>query len=274
MRSTVLDIRICCPRLAIPCSYGKRGAGDPPAVVDLTDDVPHRDAHVVVVHFAEVCLADQGSDRPDLDPGLVHVAHEPGDAAVLGHVRVGPDEHLLVIGDLGVARPELHAVHHEVVAVALGRGPEGREVGAGIGLREALAPDGFAAQDRREPPGLLLIGAAGDERGPRVAHAHEQRVHMGDPGPRGLLVPDHLPGQGEPTPAVLTRPADPGVAGLVQRSLPRKVSRAERRADGARRRRRGVLGEPRAQAPRGRRRRRVSRRAPSGRFVVSSRATS
>ena len=51
------------------------------------------------------------------------------------------------VGDLAERAPDLLAVHHVVVAVAHGAGAQRREVGAGAGLGEALAPHLVAAQD-------------------------------------------------------------------------------------------------------------------------------
>jgi hypothetical protein len=45
-----------------------------------------------------VRLAHERADGQDLDPGLAHVAHEPGDALVLETVGVRSDEHLLEVG--------------------------------------------------------------------------------------------------------------------------------------------------------------------------------
>ena len=71
------------------------------------------------------------------------------DALVLRGIRVGAHQHLAVVGDLGVRGPDLLPGDDVVVAVAHRLAAQRREVGAGAGLGEALAPDLVAAQDRR-----------------------------------------------------------------------------------------------------------------------------
>ena len=56
-------------------------------------------------------------------------------------------------------RPDLLAVDHPLVAVELGAAPEVAEVGAGVRLGVALAPDVLAGEDAREEVLLLLVGA-------------------------------------------------------------------------------------------------------------------
>ena len=58
--------------------------------------------------------------------------------------------------------PGLLAVDDVVVAVAHGRGLQRREIGAGAGLREALAPPVVERRHARQEALLLLLGA---ERG-------------------------------------------------------------------------------------------------------------
>src|SRR5262249_57940404 len=81
-------------------------------------------------------------DRPDADAGGFHVDQEDADAAVLGGVGVGAHRQVAPVGAVAVGGPDLGAIDHEFVAVVLGAGLEGGEVGAGVGLGEALAQDG------------------------------------------------------------------------------------------------------------------------------------
>ena len=89
----------------------------------------------------------QNSDEPSIVsigrtsmPGRSIGQDEPRDALVLGRVGVGAREQLAELPDLPERAPDLAAGHHVVVAVADGAGREAGEVGAGVGLREALAP--------------------------------------------------------------------------------------------------------------------------------------
>ena len=62
------------------------------------------------------------------------------DSPCASHVGVGAREQDAPVRDVGVARPDLVAVDHELVAVARRGRAQRREVGAGVGLAETLAP--------------------------------------------------------------------------------------------------------------------------------------
>ena len=64
-----------------------------------------------------------------------------------GTLGVGAREQEAPVGHVGVAGPDLVAVDHVLVAVARRGGAQRREVGAGLGLAEALAP-ALAAADQ------------------------------------------------------------------------------------------------------------------------------
>src|SRR5207247_3711112 len=87
--------------------------------------------------------------------------------------------------------PDLLAVYDVFVAVALGMGRERREVAAGSGLAEQLAPELRAGEDPGEVAVLLLLGAGDQER--RAGPADADRVEgAGRPGGAELLVDDQL----------------------------------------------------------------------------------
>ena len=100
-----------------------------------------RHARLVEEDLAEVALAVDGPHRADLDAGLVHVEDEPGDALVLRRVGVGAHEQLAVVGDVGARAPDLLPGDDVLVAAALGPRAQRGEIGAGLRLGEALAPD-------------------------------------------------------------------------------------------------------------------------------------
>ena len=78
--------------------------------------------------------------RPLLDAGLVHRTANADRPLCFGDIRVGAGQQEAPVGEVGVARPDLVAGDDVLVAVALGPGAQRREVGAGVGLAEALAP--------------------------------------------------------------------------------------------------------------------------------------
>ena len=67
-----------------------------------------------------------------------------------GLIGVGAGEQDAPVAEVGAGRPHLLPVDDPLVAVAHGTGRQPREVGAGAGLAEQLAPDLVAAQHRRQ----------------------------------------------------------------------------------------------------------------------------
>ena len=127
------------------------GHGQRPALTRCSDHVAGRDAGAVEEHLAE--LLGDPVDHPEgplLDPGLAHGHREGRDAAVLGHVVIGPGQQQAPLGLVRVARPYLVTGDDEVVTVPVGPGAQRGEVGSGIGLAESLAPTVAAVDDARE----------------------------------------------------------------------------------------------------------------------------
>ena len=139
---------------------------------------------------------------------------------MLGHVGVGAREQQAVGGELGVGRPHLLAGQPPAAVVLQARARlHGRQVRAGGGLGEELAPDLVAVQHRAEVARLLLLVAVGDDR--RAEHADADRVE--DPGHfrlGDLLVADHLLDRPEALAAVLLRPGHAREAALGELALP------------------------------------------------------
>ena len=93
------------------------------------------------------------------------------------------------------------------------------EVAAGVRLAEELAPDLVAGEDRRQEPALLRLGAVRDQRRADVVDAdavHQLRRARA----RQLLVEDRLLRRRRAAPAVLARPEEADVAGVVEPPLP------------------------------------------------------
>ena len=96
----------------------------------------------------------------------------------------------------------------------VGAGAQRREVGAGAGLGEELAPGQLAEQRRPHEPLALLVGAVLEDRRHRPAGDHD--VGPGQLGAGQLLVDDDL-GDGVRAEAVRRRPVRRQVAGLDER---------------------------------------------------------
>jgi hypothetical protein len=126
---------------------GEGGVGHHPAVVHAAHHVVLGAAGAVEEDLVELGRAVGLGDGPHLHPGLLHRHEQVGDALVLGSVGVGAGEEEHVVGELGLRGPHLLAVDHPLVAVEHGGGLEAGEVGAAVGLAEALAPPHLAPQD-------------------------------------------------------------------------------------------------------------------------------
>ena len=149
----------------------ERHLGQPPAVVDVADEVRRGDPHVGEEHLVEAGYPGHGRDRPDLDAREIHRADQVRDALVLGHIGIGAGDQNAEAGELGATRPDLLTVDHPFVPVEHGARAEAGQIRARPGLAEELAPDLLARQHRQEVAPLLLLGAGEDEGGPRPADA-------------------------------------------------------------------------------------------------------
>ena len=81
------------------------------------------------------------------------------------------------------------------------------EVAARVRLAEQLAPELLGAQDLREPAGLLLRRAAGEQRRPDEVHA-DAADQLRRPGAGELLGDDVVADRAGVAPAVLLGPGD------------------------------------------------------------------
>src|SRR5216117_936445 len=186
----------------------------------------------------------QGGDGADLDPRRVHRADDPGDAAVARRLGVGAHEELLELRHLREAGPHLLPADDQEIALDGGARLEAGQVGARVRLREALAPDHLAAQDRREMRRPLPLRPARDERRAGVVEPDEERRDVGRAGARVLLAPDELLHERRAAAAVRARPRDAGPAAVVHAPLPGLVVRGARAELRRARRARHVRLEP------------------------------
>ena len=181
-------------------------------------------------------------------PGVRMSATSTEIAAVRARgVRVRAHREVDPVRDLRARGPDLVARDHEALAVAARRGAQRGEVGAGLGLGEALAEDEPAGRDLREQPLLeLLRGVA--EQGVADRLDRQQVARQRQP-----VVAEALLGgdRGERVPSA----PRPGARASAGRSSPRGPSR---RSPPASRRRRacpgsGCRARRRARPPVGRR---------------------
>src|SRR5258708_17840142 len=96
------------------------------------------------------------TEGSDLDTRRAHVQDEHADALVLGYVGGGADVAKALVGVHGIGGPHLLTVDNELIAVENGPRRKRAEVGPGVGLAHADAPNGVAADSRGRPRPLRV----------------------------------------------------------------------------------------------------------------------
>ena len=138
---------------------------------------------------------------------------------MLRDVEISARQADAVLGEMGVGRPDLLAVDHPLVAVAVGPRDHAREIRSRARFGHELAPHLSAVQDRRDV--LMLV---------RVRHAREQQIEGGPARarevrrkliPGGFLVEDLLVALVKAGAAQFRRQRDAGVAAFAQLRLDR-----------------------------------------------------
>ncbi len=146
--------------------------GDGPATIHFAHDVFLGHAHVTQEGLAEFLVAGKVTDRPQLDSRRAGFGQQEADAFLLLGLLVGAHQHEDVRGVLGQRGPGLLAVDDEMIAVQHRLGAQAGEVGAGVRLGVALAPDMLAGENLRQVVGLLFLGAVLDQQRPDHDDAH------------------------------------------------------------------------------------------------------
>ncbi len=139
---------------------------------------------------------------------------------MLRHVPVRAGQAHSVVGIVGAAAPDLRAAQYPAVAVAHGLGPHAGEIRAGLGIREELREQLLAREDLRDVPLQESRGSVSEHR--RRADAEGRAP--GDAEVRqhevpGRLVECSLVRGLEALAAVVDRPGDAGVPGVVEPAL-------------------------------------------------------
>ena len=205
---------------------GQHGHRDAPAFADLPDQMIARHAGVLEEHLAELALAGHLPQRSHGDAGRVELAEHERDAAV-AIFRIGAAQHEDPVRPRAEGGPDLLPVQHEVVAVEDGAGLERRQVAAGTGLAEALAPDLVAGEHGRDEAAALRFAAVVDERRTEQPDAERVQDRRGV-GARQLRLEDGLLDLRGAAAAPLGWPAHAQVARLIELALPVAAHRHER----------------------------------------------
>ena len=117
------------------------GDRDHPAVALAADQVLVRDVGALEEDLVELGLAGDLAQRTDLDPVLLHVADEVGEALVLRRVGVGARQEHAPLRLVRIGGPDLLAGDAPAAVLTHRLRLQRGEVGARLRLREPLAPD-------------------------------------------------------------------------------------------------------------------------------------
>src|SRR5437588_740743 len=197
----------------------QRRHGHLPALALLAEPIGHGYLDVVEEDLVELRLTGDLPQRSNLDAGRMHVDDQVRQPLVARRLRVAERDEDAEVGDVGERRPDLLPVDDVHVPAALGARACRGEVGAGARLREALAPDLLGGEDLRKMRLLLRVRAVGHDR--RPGHPEPDHADVGGRlRARHLLVEDRLEAVGRAGAAVIRRPGQARVAGLVKLAAP------------------------------------------------------
>ena len=152
---------------------------DPPPCPEVADPVGVGDADVGHEHLGEVPIAVDLLQGPHLHTGVPHVHGKHGQAPVLGHRDVGPGQAHPPMGVGTAGGPHLGAIQYPLVAVAFGPHAGVSQIGAGVRLREHLAPDLRTVGDGPQPAVLLADRTLVQQDRPHEAQPNPVRVEIG-----------------------------------------------------------------------------------------------
>jgi hypothetical protein len=138
---------------------------------------------------------------------------------VLRQLGVGASEHAAPARKLAPRDPRLLAAEHPGAVALDGSRTERCEVGARLGLREALRPQLLRREDRPHVARPLLLGSEREDRRPEHVEPDDRR-ELGSAGGCQLLVDDDLLRRRAAAAAELRRPRAADEAGLVAARLP------------------------------------------------------
>jgi hypothetical protein len=209
--------------------FSESGPGEllvPDDLLDRAETLRVEDAHPIEKDLVEVRAPGHLPQRLDLDTGRAHVQQEVGDPRMLGNARISAGQQDPEVRVVGARAPGLLSRHHPFVTVPHGACTECREVGAGPGLAEELAPDLFAAQHGGQVARLLLGAAVGDDGGARHPDPYDED-RFSEPGPGELLVPDDLLDRAETLAPILLWPQDRRPALGLEGALPLAIASDE-----------------------------------------------
>ena len=165
--------------------------GQPPAVVQIADEVLGRNPNVGEEDLVEGVATGDLGDLTNLDARKVHRTDQVRDAPVLRQIRIGAGDENAIPRELSATRPRLLAVDDELVTVSFCSGAETCQVASAPWFAEQLAPEILATEQAWEVPQLLHLRPAVQQRRTRPPDT-DRIVRPAHPRCGKFLVDDHL----------------------------------------------------------------------------------
>ena len=185
-------------------------------VIELTgDELPTlvETSHQLTLGHSDVveeCRADvvgrKQLHRLGFDPRSFHVDQKHREPAVLGSILIGTGRQPDIVRIARQTGKDLLTVDHKVVAIGVGPGLQGGEVGPRVGFRISDAKMEFAIEDLGQEEIFLFLGSFPVDRGP---HRIDGEHRNGRTGPHGLVKEDELFDRRATLSTVLGWPANP-----------------------------------------------------------------
>ena len=138
---------------------------------------------------------------------------------MLRRVRFGATEEKTPVRDVGVAGPDLLAIHDQRVPLPLGARAERRQVGARPRLGESLAPQLLPREEGTDEAAPLRFAAVPEESGADQIDVRRGRWPWGAHLVERLVEEPAFDGRGGAA-SVLARPGDGSPATVVEEALP------------------------------------------------------
>ena len=146
--------------------------GHIPSAIHFTDNLVLGHLHIIEKCLTEWRAAGDQQDRLGRNAGAGHVEQQEADALIFVRL-VGADKTENPVCLVGIARPDLLAIHDPVIALVLAERLQRNEIGTGAGFRISLAPANFPACDLGEIVKLLLLGSEFQQC--RAEHPYAER---------------------------------------------------------------------------------------------------
>ncbi len=189
-----------------------------PAFAFLPDPLCHGDADIFKKHLIENMQTVEGGQGLHRNTRAFHIDQQDGNALLPRPVTAGADQQFAPVGPLRMGGPDFTASDNIIIAVPDSPASQRRQVGPGLRLGKALAPDFLPLQDRRQIARLLFLGGIGDQQRRNGNQPHRNK--LGRMTPRAFFLKNILLRLRPAGTAICLRPARRGPASGIEAFVP------------------------------------------------------